>query len=57
MILCSRSLEARCTEAGILATAADRGMSDHVPIYATFHLPDYVDVDDLDHKSSDLQDP
>lgn len=36
MILCSRSLAKRCTEAGMLATSADRGTSDHVPIYATF---------------------
>lgn len=36
MVLCSRSLEANCVEAGMLATAADRGTSDHVPIYATF---------------------
>jgi exonuclease III len=55
MILCSRSLEARCTEAGMLATAADRGTSDHVPIYATFHLPGHHDVDDLDRESSGLQ--
>lgn len=52
MILCSRSLEATCTEAGILATAADRGTSDHVPIYATFHLPNHLGVDDPDHRSS-----
>ena len=58
MILCSRSLEARCTEAGMLATSADRGTSDHVPIYATFHLPNNLGMDGLDvldHKSSDLQ--
>lgn len=36
MILCSRSLGSQCAEAGMLATAADRGPSDHVPIYATF---------------------
>ncbi|GAB7333099.1 hypothetical protein MBLNU13_g04771t1 [Cladosporium sp. NU13] len=54
MILCSRSLEARCTESGMLATAADRGTSDHVPIYATFHLPNHSNTDDLNHKSSDL---
>ena len=45
MILCSRSLEARCTEAGMLATAADRGTSDHVPIYATFRTPNHLGVD------------
>lgn len=39
MILCSRSLADACTEAGILATAADRGTSDHVPIHVTFALP------------------
>lgn len=55
MILCSRSLEARCTKAGMLATSADRGTSDHVPIYATFHLSNHLGMDDLDHKSSDLQ--
>lgn len=55
MILCSRSLEARCTEAGMLATAADRGTSDHVPIYATFHLPNQLEVDDLDQESGVLQ--
>lgn len=52
MILCSRSLEARCTEAGMLATAADRGTSDHVPIYATFHLPSHLGIHDLIPKSS-----
>lgn len=36
MILCSRSLEGNCVEAGMLATPADRGTSDHVPIYAKF---------------------
>lgn len=55
MILCSRSLEARCTEAGMLATAADRGTSDHVPIYATFRLLDHPDGDDLNRQSRDLQ--
>lgn len=38
MILCSRSLAKGCTEASMVATAADRGTSDHVPIYATFTL-------------------
>lgn len=38
MILCSRSVAKGCTEASMLATAADRGTSDHVPIYATFTL-------------------
>lgn len=36
MILCSRSLKSSCVEAGMLATAADRGPSDHVPIFAMF---------------------
>ncbi|KAM0714055.1 hypothetical protein Q7P37_011019 [Cladosporium fusiforme] len=36
MILCSRSLASTCAEAGILATPAERGPSDHVPIYAAF---------------------
>jgi exonuclease III len=37
MILCSQYLAARYTEAGTLATAADRrGPSDHVPIFASF---------------------
>ena len=36
MILCSQSLAAKCSEAGMLATAADRGPSDHVPIFASF---------------------
>jgi exonuclease III len=47
MILCSRALGEACTEAGILATAADRGTSDHVPIYATFHFPKHLGVDVL----------
>lgn len=55
MILCSRSLEARCTEAGMLETSADRGTSDHVPIYATFHLPNHLAMGDPDHKSGDLR--
>lgn len=55
MILCSRSLEATCTEAGMLATSVDRGASDHVPIFATFHLRKHLDMDDLDPKSSVLQ--
>jgi len=55
MILCSRSLEARFTEAGMLVTAAERGTSDHVPIFATFHLRNHIGMDDRDHKSSDLQ--
>jgi exonuclease III len=55
MILCSRSLEARCTEAGMFATAADRGTSDHVPIYATFHLPNHLGVGDPNHESTVLQ--
>lgn len=38
MILCSQSLAAKCTEAGMLATPADRGPSDHVPIYASFDV-------------------
>ena len=38
MILCSQSLAAKCTEAGMLATAADRGPSDHVPIFASFDV-------------------
>lgn len=38
MILCSRSLESSCVEAGMLATPADRGPSDHVPIFATFYF-------------------
>jgi len=38
MILCSQSLAAKCTEAGMLATAADRGPSDHVPIFACFDV-------------------
>lgn len=38
MILCSQSLAAKCTEAGMLATAADRGPSDHVPIFASFDM-------------------
>ena len=38
MILCSQSLAAKCTEAGMLATATDRGPSDHVPIFASFDL-------------------
>jgi exonuclease III len=38
MILCSQSLAAKCTEAGMLATAADRGPSDHVPICAIFDV-------------------
>jgi exonuclease III len=40
MILCSRSLATSCTEAGVLATAADRGTSDHVPIHSTFKFPE-----------------
>jgi exonuclease III len=55
MILCSRSLEARCTETGMLATTADRGISDHVPIYATFHLPNFLGADSLDDQPSILQ--
>ena len=55
MILCSRSMEARCTEAGMLATAADRGTSDHVPIYATFHLPKYLAANDLTQNASPFQ--
>lgn len=47
MILCSRTLATSCTEAGMLATAADRGTSDHVPIYATFSLPNISGVDAL----------
>jgi exonuclease III len=38
MILCSHSLAAKCTEAGMLATPADRGPSDHVPILASFDV-------------------
>jgi exonuclease III len=38
MILCSQFLAAKCTEAGMLATAADRGPSDHVPIFACFDV-------------------
>jgi exonuclease III len=57
MVLCSRSLDARCTEAGMLATAADRGTSDHVPIYATFRFLDHPDGDDQNRKSSDLEQP
>ena len=38
MILCSQSLAAKCTEAGMLATAADRGPSDHVPVFASFDV-------------------
>jgi exonuclease III len=38
MILCSQSLATKCTEAGMLATAADRGPSDHVPIFASFDV-------------------
>jgi exonuclease III len=45
MILCSRSLAASCTEAGILATAVDRGPSDHVPIYSTFTFPQQAGLD------------
>jgi len=36
MIFCSQPLAAKCTEADMLATAADRGPSDHVPIFASF---------------------
>lgn len=57
MVLCSRSLEANCTEAGMLATTADRGTSDHVPIYATFHLPNHLSMDGLDDRPSTLQEP
>ena len=38
MIMCSQSLAAKCTEAATLATAADRGPSDHVPIFACFDV-------------------
>lgn len=38
MILCSRSLEGNCVEAEMLATPADRGTSDHVPVYAKFNF-------------------
>lgn len=55
MILCSRSLEARCTEAGMFATTAERGTSDHVPIYATFHLPNHLG--DLKQESTVPQQP
>jgi exonuclease III len=44
MILCSRSLAISCTEAGILATAADRGTSDHVPIYSAFKFPEQANL-------------
>jgi exonuclease III len=45
MILCSRALGADCMEAGMLATAADRGTSDHVPIYATFQFSNHPNAD------------
>ena len=45
MIICSRSFAESCTEAGMLATPADRGTSDHVPIYATFRRPNHLGVD------------
>lgn len=38
MVICSRSLAGKCTEAGMLATEADRGPSDHVPIFASFDV-------------------
>lgn len=36
MIICSRTVAARCVEARIFATPGDRGPSDHVPICAAF---------------------
>ncbi|KAF2209225.1 hypothetical protein CERZMDRAFT_47723 [Cercospora zeae-maydis SCOH1-5] len=38
MILLSRDLEPCLTSAGIMATPADRGPSDHVPLYAELHF-------------------
>lgn len=48
MILCSRSLGTNCIEAGMLATPADRGPSDHVPIFATFDFGSRKDGDAVD---------
>lgn len=39
MIITSSSLAEHLTEAGMLATPADRGPSDHVPLYAKFAFP------------------
>jgi exonuclease III len=44
MILCSHSLATSCIEAGVLATAADRGTSDHVPIHSAFKFPEQANL-------------
>lgn len=39
LIMLSRTLGPHLTSAGIMATPADRGPSDHVPLYAELHFP------------------
>lgn len=38
LIVCSRSLKETIVDAGVLATPAERGPSDHVPLYASFDI-------------------
>jgi exonuclease III len=47
MILLSRTLRDSLVSAGMHETSADRGTSDHVPLYATLQFPQHMDdVDD-----------
>lgn len=54
MVLCSRSLAHRCTKAGMLATPADRGTSDHVPIYAAFTFSEQAKYEGVKPESAPL---
>lgn len=45
LIICSGSLRESILDAGVLATPAERGPSDHVPLYATFDLKRLGNVD------------